>query len=255
MAEGEENELSDAELKQKVDEILNSPIEDKEKIKRLHELGYSQAQLYRDFGFPKSTVYRELPVRPERERAGKAEEEKENQSKLPLVLKTGKGQEVITPEGIMQYYLVGDGDSGAAMLKGMMLLRAAQLMVMNDVEIMKGQADAQAKAIKPVLDIMEQSRKDMDAAAQRARESNIEIAEIAAAGAAARAVSRIDEKFEEVSKQKADIATVPKPFEGMFARTMETVVSNITNRLMGTPTQQGANLPPGWSDKRQQGGT
>lgn len=221
------------------------------KIEALLDEGYTPMQVEKEWGFPHSTVWE---IAKKRLKA-KGDLKEDGVPTLPMVLKAGSGQEVISPEALMRSFMVPDGEMGRWMLKGMMMLRAAQMMVLTDVEIMKGQADAQAKALKPILDIMEQSREDMDAAAQRARESNIEIAEIAAAGAAARAVSRIDEKFEEVKKQKADIATVPQPFQGMFARVMETAVQNLTNRLMGTPTQQGANLPPGWSDKRQQGGT
>jgi len=176
------------------------------------------------------------------------QKEDRDDSRLPLVLKTGKGQEVITPEGIMKYYLLGDGDTGAAMLKGMMMLRAAQLMVMNDVEIMKGQAEAQAAAIKPILDIMEKAREDMDAAAERARASTAEAAEAAAAGAAARAVIHIDERFDRMMQQKADIATVQDPMKGLMARTMETMFNRLTGSLLGgqvAPT-------PGMVDERVQ---
>lgn len=251
MAE-EQTELTEEELKQKVHEILDSSIEEKEKIKKLHlELGYSRVQLCREFGFPRATVYRELPVKPQKQSANKnGKEDEDSVPKLPVVLKTGKGQEVISPEGILQKYLLNDGDSGVAMLKGMMLLRAAQLMVMSDVEIMKGQAEAQSKAIQPILEIMEQARRDMDAAAQRAKESNIEIAQLAAAGASARAVSHIDERFEEMKQQKADVATVPKPFEGLFARVMETALTGLMSRIAGTAPGQGISLPPGWSDNR-----
>jgi len=179
--------------------------------------------------------------------AGKEDES----SHFPVVLKTGKGQEVIAPEGILQHYLLADGDAGEWMFKGMMMLRAAQLMVMSDVEIMKGQADAQAAAIKPILDIMEKAREDMDAAASRARESNAEIAESAAAGAAARATMRIDEKFAEMNQKKTDIATVQDPMKGLMARTMETVMNQLTGMLTG---QQQAGLPPGFVDKREKGG-
>ena len=229
----------------------------RKRIEELLDEGYTPVQIEKQWGYPHTTVRRVARKRIEpKGQAGEDDQAKQDNSPiLPVVLKAGSGQEVIAPEALMRGFMLPDGEMGEWMLRGMMMLRAAQMMVLTDVEIMKGQADAQAKAIKPILDIMEQSRKDMDAAAQRAKESNIEIAEIAAAGAAARAVGRIDEKFEEVKKQKADIATVPQPFQGMFARVMETAVQNFTNRLMGTPTQQGANLPPGWSDKRQQGGT
>jgi hypothetical protein len=169
-------------------------------------------------------------------------------TEFPVILKTGKGQEVIAPEGILQRYLLADGDAGMWMFKGMMMLRAAQLMVMSDVEIMKGQAEAQAAAIKPILDIMEKAREDMDAAAQRAKESGAAIAEAAAAGAAARATMHIDEKFNEIKQQKADIATVQDPMKGLMARTMETMV----NRLQSMFGGGGGQVPPtpGLVDKR-----
>ena len=53
--------------------------------------------------------------------------------------------------------------------------------------------------------------------------------------------------------QKADIATVPQPFQGMFARAMENVINNLVNRTMGMQPGQ-VSLPPGWTDKRQGGG-
>jgi hypothetical protein len=167
---------------------------------------------------------------------------------FPMVLKSGKGQEVIAPEGILQHYLLADGDAGAWMFKGMMMLRAAQLMVMSDVEIMKGQADAQAAAIKPILDIMEKAREDMDAAAQRAKESGAAIAEAAAAGAAARATMHIDEKFNELKQQKPDIATVQDPMKGLMARTMETMVNRLQSMLFGGGDQ--VSPTPGLVDKR-----
>lgn len=173
-------------------------------------------------------------------------EEISQDDSLPAVLKTGKGTEVITPEGIMKYYFLGDGDIGAAMLKGMMLLRAAQLMVMNDVEIMKGQAEAQAMAIKPILDVMEKAREDMDAAAERAKASTAEVAEAAAAGAAARAAMHIDEKFDQLRQQKADIATVQDPMKGLMARTMETMMNRVTGMMFGGQ----APATPGLADKR-----
>lgn len=225
----------------------------RKKIDELLDEGYTPVQIEKQWGYPHTTV--RYVARKRIEPKGQAGEnnhtKQDNPPVLPVVLKAGKGEEVISPEALMQGFMLPDGEMGEWMLKGMMMLRAAQMMVLSDVEIMKGQADAQAKAIKPVLDVMEEARKDMDAAAQRARESNIEIAEVAAAGAAARAVGRIDERFEEIAKQKADIATVPKPFEGMFARTMETALDNLTKRLFGGGGQQEASLPPTWADKRK----
>jgi hypothetical protein len=167
-----------------------------------------------------------------------------------LVLKAGQGQEMISPEGMLERYLLYDGDAGLWMFKGMMLLRAAQLMNLTDVEIMKGQADAQAKSIKPILDVMEQARKDMDAAAQRARESNMEVAEAAAMGAAGGVLGRIDARFEELRQKKTDIAMAPDPMKGLMARTMETVMNQLTGMLTGQRGQV-----PGLVDERGKPGT
>lgn len=62
----------------------------------------------------------------------------------------------------------------------MMKLRAAMLMVMDLVSIQKEAAEADARRIKPVLDLMKEAREEQDAAAQRSRASNIEIADKAA---------------------------------------------------------------------------
>ena len=65
-------------------------------------------------------------------------------------------------------------------LEGMMLLRAAQRMNRDDIEMTRMQAEADATRIKPILELMRETRLEQDAAAQRAKESNIEIAERAA---------------------------------------------------------------------------
>lgn len=62
----------------------------------------------------------------------------------------------------------------------MMKLRAAMLMDMDLVSIQKEAAEADARRIKPVLDLMKEAREEQDAAAQRSRASNIEIADKAA---------------------------------------------------------------------------
>lgn len=200
----------------------------RERIEVLLDEGYTPVQIEKEWGYPHSTV--QLAAK---KRLAAKGIKASAVAKLPSVLKAGGGQEVISPEAILQGYLLEDGDAGAFMLKGMMLLRAAQMMVLTDVEIMKGQADAQAKAIKPVLDIMEQNRRDMDAAAQRARESGMDMAEAAAAGAAARATMHIDQKFDQMMQNKADIATVPDPMKGLMARTMEMMMNRMTGQMFG----------------------
>ena len=220
----------------------------REQIENLLDEGYTPVQIEKEWGYAHSTV-REIAKKriAPKGRAGNGEPD---MPKLPMVLKAGGGQEVISPEAILQGYLLSDGDAGAWMLKGFMLYRAAQLAVMSDVEIMKGQAEAQARAMKPILDVMEQARKDMDAAAQRARESNVEIATRAAAEVGGQAVGWMEEKFNQMQSKKPDIAQTPDPMKGLMARTMETVLNQITGQLFGG--QVGPT--PGLVDKREQGG-
>jgi len=65
-------------------------------------------------------------------------------------------------------------------LRAIMKFRAAMLMVMDLVNIQKGSAEADAKRMEPVLKLMKETREEQDAAAQRAKESNREIADRAA---------------------------------------------------------------------------
>ena len=220
----------------------------RKRIEELLDEGYTPVQIEKEWGYAHSTVRQvaKKKIAPK----GKPGSEESDMPKLPMVLKAGGGQEVISPEAILEGYLLSDGDAGTWMLKGFMLYRAAQLAVMSDVEIMKGQAEAQAKAMKPILDIMEKAREDMDAAAQRAKESNVEIATRAAAEVGGQAVGWMEEKFNQMQQQKPDIAQAKDPMKGLIARTMETVINQITGQMFGGrvgPT-------PGLVDKREQGG-
>ena len=217
----------------------------REQIERLLDEGYTPLQIEKEWGYSHSTV-RDVA----KKKITPMRDEKPGIPKMPMVLKAGAGQEVISPEAILQGFLLSDGDAGTWMLKGFMLYRAAQLAVMSDVEIMKGQAEAQAKAMKPILDVMEQARKDMDAAAQRAKESNVEIATRAAAEVGGQAVGWMDEKFNQMQSEKPDIAQTPDPMKGLMARTMEMVINQITGQMFGGR----AGTAPGLVDKRNQGG-
>jgi len=220
----------------------------REQIERLLDEGYTPVQIEKGWGYAHSTVRdvvkkRLIPL-------GNQGNDKSDMPRMPMVLKAGAGQEVISPEAILQGFLLSDGDAGAWMLKGFMLYRAAQLAVMSDIEIMKGQAEAQAKAMKPILDVMEQARKDMDAAAQRAKDSSLEVATRAAAEVGGQAIGWMDEKFNQMQSQKPDIAQTPDPMKGLLARTMEMMVNQITGQMFGGQ----AGPTPGLVDKRNQGG-
>lgn len=142
-------------------------------IRKLRSQGYTPKQIKEVFGYARSTVdqvFAEV-ILPE----GKAEDA-EKEGGLPV---TTKGTEIITPEAIMQRLANGSQDWHLR-LEGMMLLRAAQRMNRDDIEMTRMQAEADATRIRPILDLMKETRLEQDSAAQRAKESNIEIAERAA---------------------------------------------------------------------------
>jgi len=139
-------------------------------IRDLRRQGYSARQVKEVFGYARSTVDQVFAefVEPE----GKPEDESK-EGNLPV---TTKGTEIITPEAIMQRLANGSQDWHLR-LEGMMLLRAAQRMNRDDIEMTRMQAEADATRIRPILDLMKETRLEQDAAAQRAKESNMEIAE------------------------------------------------------------------------------
>ncbi len=80
--------------------------------------------------------------------------------------------EVLNPEAVLRRYTDGSIEDEIE-LRGMMKLRVAILMVM--VTIQKEAAEADARRIRLVLDLMKEAREEQDAAAKRAGASNIEI--------------------------------------------------------------------------------
>jgi hypothetical protein len=139
-------------------------------IRNLRQQGYTARQVKEEFGYARSTVDQVFAefIEPE----GKAEGD-DREVGLPV---TTKGTEIITPEAIMQRLANGSQDWHLR-LEGMMLLRAAQRMNRDDIEMTRMQAEADATRIRPILDLMKETRLEQDAAAQRAKESNMEIAE------------------------------------------------------------------------------
>jgi len=152
------------------------PIEDPgvmENIRNLRRQGYSARQVKEEFSYARSTVDQVFAesIKPE----GKAEDS-DSESVLPV---TTRGTEVVTPEFIMQSLANGSEDWHLR-LEGMMLLRAAQKMNRDDIEMTRMQAEADATRIRPILDLMKETRLEQDAAAQRAKSSSEEIADRAA---------------------------------------------------------------------------
>lgn len=130
--------------------------------------GYNFEELTRQLGFSPRSVRREMEkfVRPA----------SEQDNHLPV---TYKQSEIPNPEAVLRRYTDGSYEDEIE-LRGMMKLRAAMLMVMDLVNIQKGEAEADARRVEPILKMMKEGREEMDAAARRAKDSSVEIADKAA---------------------------------------------------------------------------
>jgi len=146
-------------------------------------------------------------IREELKRAREEESEEEKaKGRFPMVRKTGGGEEMIAPEEVLRQYMGGTPD-GEVELRAIMKFRAAMLMVMDLVNVQKGTAEADAKRMEPILRLMKETREEQDAAAHRAKESNVEIADKAAYETAAQLAevitqnnARITESINQIRK-------------------------------------------------------
>jgi hypothetical protein len=229
MAEQEEEK----DLQEEVDRILkDEEISDADRIKALHVLGFSRKQLMEDFHFPRATVYRALPVHPEKK-------EEATGDGLPVLRKMGAGVEVITPEAVLRRYMDG-GEKDEWELRGMMKLRAAMLMVMDLVNIQKASAEADALRISPILKLMEENRKELDAAAARAKSSSFEMAQEAAQSAVSGVLGYIDQKLPKGPPPKDTSELITRRIDKMW----DMMEHMMEQRLM---PGYAANKPPeGW---------
>jgi len=145
-----------------------------QQIREYLKQGYTLPQLTGQFNFKESTVRQEIAklVQPEGEKMTETEISGDG---IPVTRKAGTGLEVLNPEAVLRRYTDGSTEDEIE-LRGMMKLRAAMLMVMDLVNIQKEASEADSKRIRPILDLMKEAREEQDAAAQRARDSNVEIA-------------------------------------------------------------------------------
>jgi hypothetical protein len=150
-----------------------------EQIRTYLKQGFTIKQMTERFGFSETTIRQEIAklVRPE----GVAIDEKGKQPDgvWPVIRKMGGGMEVIAPEAVLRQYMGGTPQEELE-LRAIMKFRAAMLMVMDLVNVQKGTAEADAKRMEPILRLMKETREEQDAAAHRAKESNVEIADRAA---------------------------------------------------------------------------
>lgn len=171
-----------------------------QQVKELKEQGLSQRDMAGQLKVPRSKVQTALKrlkppeetkalvpgdemreiIREELKRAREEESEEEKaKGRFPMVRKTGGGEEMIAPEEVLRQYMGGTPD-GELELRAIMKFRAAMLMVMDLVNVQKGSAEADAKRMEPILRLMKETREEQDAAAARAKESSVEIADKAA---------------------------------------------------------------------------
>jgi len=168
-----------------------------QQVKELKAQGLSQREMADQLGVSRSRVQTALKrlnppdeskalvpaekmrgiIREELKRA--REEDKEAEGRFPMIRKMGGGMEMIAPEAVLRQYMGGTPEEDAE-LRAIMKFRAAMLMVMDLVNIQKGDAEADARRMMPILSLMKETREEQDAAAARAKASSEEIADRAA---------------------------------------------------------------------------
>ena len=213
--------------------LEDESLKERDKIRKLSEMGFSNPQII-ELGFTRSEVYRACPVN------RKGLTSRADGFSLPAVLKAGGGIEVVSPEAILQSIFPQANADMQSLMKGMMLYRAAQMAVLTDVEIMKGQAEADAKRMQPILKLMEETRKEQDAAAQRARESVMDVARETAESTLGGAIGYLDQ-----FKPKPPPA---KTGEELMAKRVDGMLEMMQNMMFGQfiPGGQSSMVAEGW---------
>ena len=168
-----------------------------ENVKRLREQKLSERKIAEELKVSRSKVHDTLQklqqaetiaallpedkmrsiIREELKLAHDSEEEEDKEKvngQFPVMRKMGGGMEVIAPEAVLRQYMGGTPE-GELELRAIMKFRAAMLMVMDLVNIQKGSAEADAERMTPILRLMKETREEQDAAAHRAKETNVEI--------------------------------------------------------------------------------
>jgi len=219
-----------------IQEQVRRILEDKslgeyDRIRAIYKLGFSRKQLQEDFHYPKSSVYDAVPVEPEEKDRDKGEE----QPKSVSLMKMGT-RDMVPPEQALSSIRLQDGEYKKGFVDGMgtliMAARYNQILSASQADIVRGQ-----------MEIMRESK-----------ESGVEMARQASLTTGQEIAGRLFDFMEQRFPKKVDIASVPNPFEGVFARAMESTIEGFTKKLLGVPPEQGSGLPPGWSDNREQGG-
>jgi hypothetical protein len=230
----------------------------RERVLGLLRKGYSRSQLIADFDFAERTVdaaIRECkdldgndPERPSgnavanaqglaghkqrlRERGWKPAEEREEgeERRVTLPAKIDDRKQQIVPEYLMKHFVRLDDGRPLGPLETLILFQAARRSVMEDVGILAGLVETQAKATDAQLKVLREAKSESAEVASRAAEET-----------AARVAQYFDQK-------RPDIAQSPNPMQGLFARLMETMFTNLVGSMFPQARGQ-SSLPPGLED-------
>lgn len=221
-----------------------------EQIRYYLQQGIDYDDLVTKLHFKESTVRQEVGKMLIRNR--QTVEANQVESLLPVVLKDGKG-ESISPEAVYYQLVLEDGIDGERDFKALMKWAASIELAQRMARVRTTEVEAIGKMFEPMLAMIDKSRQELDAAAQRNQESMMQVASAAAGEAAARVAAHDDERFNRTQERKKDIAEVQDPMKGLMARTMETVISQITSQMFGGGQAGQQALPPAWKDERQGG--
>ncbi len=225
-----ENVNNRGELDAKVKGILSSNLDEAEKIRQLFALGFSRRQLEKELGFPKATVYTTLPVKPEAEPASS---KAVPQTKGYELMKIGT-KDMIPPEQALRDIRLQDGDYKLGFVDGMGVL----IMAARYNQIL---AASQAETLSNQLKIMEEARK-----------GSAEVAQEAAARAAASVGAQIMPEVEALKTQIA--ASGQNPMASMMMTLMMPSMQQAAQQLAGLFTKTQPGVQPGTTGQPGTGG-
>ena len=211
-------DLTEEELAERVQAILDTDTDESAKIRQLRDLGYSNTQINQEFGFKKSTVYKVCPVRPVK---GGNDKSLETKGKPGYELMKIGSKDMIPPEQALRDIRLQDGDYKLGFVDGMGTL----IMAARYNQIL---AASQAETLTNQLKIMEEARK-----------GSAEVAQEAAARAAAGVGAQIMPEVQALKNQM--LASSPNPMMSMFAQTMQPLLGQVMGNMMGMfqPRQPG----------------
>jgi hypothetical protein len=212
---------------EKVAAILSGDFDDADKIRQLHQLGFSRRQLIEELDFSKSTVYQTLPVRPENK--GSEAKSEVTRTKGHELMKIGS-KDMIPPEQALRDIRLQDGEYKLGFTDGMGTL----IMAARYNQIL---AASQAEIIKSQVDIM-----------REAKEGTREIATEAAAAAAAGVFNRLSPELQSLK------ASVGGQSDNPFGRMLSMMQSAQTMmQIFGMPMRgMMPGGPPGSAPGAQQ---